>query len=72
VKRCWILDEPLTALDAEAQKILGNLVGKHLSLGGSAILATHQDLTELGLTSPITMNLSKITSEITQIEELKR
>jgi heme exporter protein A len=72
VKLCWILDEPLTALDAEAQQILGALVAKHLSLGGSAILATHQDLTELGLTVPITLNLSELAAEANQIEEVKR
>jgi heme exporter protein A len=71
VKLCWILDEPLTALDSEAQQILGGLVAQHLSLGGSAILATHQDLTEVGLSAPITLNLSKLTQAI-QIEELKR
>ncbi len=72
VKLCWILDEPLTALDAEAQQILGALVAKHLSLGGSAILATHQDLTELGLTLPITLNLSELAAGASQIEEVKR
>jgi heme exporter protein A len=72
VKLCWILDEPLTALDVEAQQTLAALVTEHLSLGGSAILATHQDLTELGLSSPITLNLSELATETTQIEELKR
>jgi heme exporter protein A len=72
VKLCWILDEPLTALDAHAQQILGTLLVEHLSLGGSAILATHQDLTELGLSTPTTLNLSKLTPEANQIEEVKR
>ncbi len=72
VKLCWILDEPLTALDTEAQQILGSLVAKHLSLGGSAILATHQDLTELGLHAPITLNLSKLATKAADFTELKR
>jgi heme exporter protein A len=72
VKLCWILDEPLTALDVEAQQMLGGLVAKHLSQGGSAILATHQDLTGLGLNPPITLNLSKLETETTQIAEVER
>jgi heme exporter protein A len=72
VKLCWILDEPLTALDSEAQQILGTLVAEHLSRGGSAILATHQNLTDLGLNEPITLDLSKLAAEVANIEELKR
>jgi heme exporter protein A len=72
VKLCWILDEPLTALDSEAQQILGTLVAEHLSRGGSAILATHQNLTDLGLNEPITLDLSKLAVEVANIEELKR
>jgi heme exporter protein A len=66
VKVCWILDEPLTALDAQAQQILSSLLSEHLSLGGSAVLATHQNLTELGLPQPIELNLSALVREPTQ------
>jgi heme exporter protein A len=70
IKLCWILDEPLTALDAEAQLILGDVVAKHLVTGGSAVLATHQDLTELGLTAPTTLNLSALRKiQIAQSEQ---
>jgi heme exporter protein A len=72
IKLCWILDEPLTALDAQAQQILGALLAKHLSSGGSAMLATHQDLTEIGLNAPITLNLSKLGTEAAKIEEVNR
>jgi heme exporter protein A len=40
----WLLDEPATSLDAEAQTTLGSLVGAHLASGGMAIVATHRDL----------------------------
>jgi heme exporter protein A len=69
IKLCWILDEPLTALDAEAQLMLGGLVSQHLLLGGSAILATHQDLTELGLSAPMTLNLSALRTSQTAVSE---
>jgi heme exporter protein A len=59
VKLCWVLDEPVTALDSQAQELLGQLLKQHLDQGGSAILATHQDLTELGLPAPTELNLSQ-------------
>lgn len=40
----WILDEPTTALDADGQKLLTELLNEHLSAKGSAIVATHQHL----------------------------
>ncbi len=43
-KPCWILDEPLTALDSEGQILLTTLLNQHLSQGGMAIVATHHDL----------------------------
>jgi heme exporter protein A len=70
IKLSWILDEPLTALDTEAQQLLARLVIEHLSLGGSAILATHHDLTELGLSPPITLNLTEqATASIKRVEQ---
>jgi heme exporter protein A len=40
----WILDEVLTSLDDAAVKLARRLIGDHLSGGGLAIMATHQDL----------------------------
>jgi heme exporter protein A len=42
----WILDEPVTALDAAGSALLADLVTGHLDRGGIAIAATH---TTLGL-----------------------
>ncbi len=41
---CWALDEPLTALDDEGQRLFGELLERHLARGGLALLATHHDL----------------------------
>jgi heme exporter protein A len=40
----WIVDEPLTALDAEGEALFGELLARHLERGGLALLATHHDL----------------------------
>jgi heme exporter protein A len=40
----WILDEPLTALDAGAVADFGALLGEHLASGGLAIVTSHQPL----------------------------
>jgi heme exporter protein A len=40
----WILDEPLTALDDEGQRIFGALLERHLARAGLALIATHHDL----------------------------
>ena len=40
----WILDEPLTALDAEAISMLGALLTRHLAASGICIAASHQPL----------------------------
>jgi heme exporter protein A len=40
----WALDEPLTALDDAGQALFQELLERHLERGGSALLATHQDL----------------------------
>ena len=40
----WLLDEPATALDAEAERTLGGLLGEHVASGGMAIVATHRPL----------------------------
>jgi heme exporter protein A len=43
-RRVWILDEPVTALDAEGAALLGDLVGAHLERGGLAVASTHAPL----------------------------
>ena len=40
----WLLDEPITALDAESRAAFQALLKAHLALGGIAIIATHDDL----------------------------
>jgi len=42
VKRpLWLLDEPTTALDAQAQSALADLMSKHLLSGGLIVAASH-------------------------------
>jgi heme exporter protein A len=43
-KPLWILDEPATALDADATALLTRMMREHLDAGGSAVVATHQPL----------------------------
>jgi heme exporter protein A len=40
----WLLDEPMTALDAASQQILRGHVVAHLRAGGVVVAATHGDL----------------------------
>lgn len=40
----WILDEPLTALDTTAVKLVRNLMERHLEHGGMIVMTTHQEL----------------------------
>ncbi|PWT93937.1 MAG: heme ABC transporter ATP-binding protein CcmA [Blastocatellia bacterium] len=44
----WLLDEVMTSLDKAAIGLVRSLIEKHLTDGGMAIVATHQDL---GLTT---------------------
>jgi heme exporter protein A len=37
----WILDEPLTALDEEAERLFVGVLGEHLAAGGLLVAATH-------------------------------
>ena len=41
---CWILDEPLTALDDAGRALFSQLLRAHVDRGGLAIVATHEDL----------------------------
>jgi heme exporter protein A len=47
----WVLDEPMTALDAAGMAALREVVGEHLARGGMALIATHQEFTPAGGTS---------------------
>lgn len=40
----WVLDEPTTALDAAGVAILHELLARHLTQGGIAVIATHHEL----------------------------
>ncbi len=40
----WILDEPVTALDAAGAELLTTMVAAHLDRGGMAVAATHAPL----------------------------
>jgi heme exporter protein A len=46
----WILDEPLTALDARAIELIQSRLAEHLSAGGMVILTTHQPIGVPGVT----------------------
>jgi len=40
----WILDEPLTALDADGEALFNALLEQHVAAGRVAVIATHQPL----------------------------
>ena len=42
--RLWLLDEPLTSLDAAGAELVTTLLERHLKDGGLAVYATHQAL----------------------------
>ena len=42
--KLWLLDEPLTSLDADGIGLVSELLKSHVKNGGMAILATHQPL----------------------------
>jgi len=58
--RCplWMLDEPFTALDVAARRLLEMIIDAHVSAGGIVIIATHQEfasthrLERIDLSSP--------------------
>ena len=43
-KPLWLLDEPLTALDADGRRLVRELVEAHCHCGGAVLCATHQPL----------------------------
>jgi heme exporter protein A len=40
----WVLDEPMTSLDAEGQQLLVDLLRQHVTAGGIVVLASHHAL----------------------------
>lgn len=40
----WILDEPFTALDTRGVQVLTELLARHLTGGGCAVVTTHQEV----------------------------
>jgi heme exporter protein A len=40
----WLLDEPLTALDAEGEALFCRMLERHLGRGGLAVIATHHGI----------------------------
>ena len=40
----WLLDEVIASLDRAAISVFESIIGEHLSRGGMAIVATHQEL----------------------------
>ena len=43
-RQIWLLDEPLTALDAQGRALIEALARQHLSQGGMVIAASHEPL----------------------------
>lgn len=37
----WLLDEPFTALDSQGVAVMQNILSRHLTTGGSAVIAMH-------------------------------
>ena len=46
----WVLDEPLVALDAAAQEVVGQRLIQHLHSGGSVLMTSHQPVVLPGVT----------------------
>lgn len=42
--RLWVLDEPLTALDRDAQGIVRDMLVGHMESGGMALITSHQSM----------------------------
>ena len=40
----WILDEPVSGLDARSVAVIENLLGEHLASGGMLVITSHQEL----------------------------
>ena len=44
--RVWVIDEPYSALDKDAIKILDSCIDEHLSNQGSVIMTNHEPITD--------------------------
>lgn len=55
-KKIWLLDEPLTALDQNMQALFLTQLGRHLELGGLAIISSHHPII---LANASTLRLSR-------------
>lgn len=53
----WILDEPFTALDAEAVDYMQALIAAHVSRGAAVVLTTHQEM-RIASVAMITIDLN--------------
>ena len=53
--KCWILDEPLTALDVAACDWLSGVIADYANNGGSVLMTSHQ---------PVSMNANVKIMEI--------
>ena len=63
-RKCWILDEPMTSLDEQNQKIFHSMLERHTKNNGSAIIATHQNLSlPLINTKELNLNVYKTSSK---------
>jgi heme exporter protein A len=47
-KALWLLDEPLTALDTDAQTLLRSILAEHCAKGGAVVCATHSSIDVAG------------------------
>src|SRR4051812_6386651 len=54
----WLLDEPFSALDVAAAKVVEDLIAAHVAAGGAVVYTTHQ---EVGITASRTIELGAAT-----------
>jgi heme exporter protein A len=53
----WFLDEPFSALDVAAAKVVADLIAAHVAGGGAVVYTTHQ---EVGITASRTIELGAL------------
>ena len=61
----WVLDEPLTSLDADGQEWLEQQLQRHATAGGATLLTTHQDLSVNNLR---TLDISQFKADVSDLE----
>ena len=59
--RCWVLDEPFTAIDKQGVANLERLMAEHAAGGGCVVLTTHQDM---GLAQVRKLNLHQYAATV--------